>query len=196
MQKQPPQTFQDRAMAALKRDPKKTSLMLGLLAVMVMLMVRMFSAGPAAATASFIRRQVAGMSSDQPTQTPRALIPSPVLNWISQPRRVVERNLFAVKTDYYAKAGAAGWDSSADPAKSDEEGTDQNRQRQILMENLQTQAGKLKLQTTVMGPNPIAVINGELVKEGDTIAGFKVVKIEPRRMTIEQESMVLEIEMP
>jgi hypothetical protein len=196
MQKPAPKNLQARAMLALKRDPKKTSLMLGLLAVMVMLLVRAGSNGPAAATASFIRRQVSAMGTDPPAAAPRPLVSSPVLTWISQPRRAVERNLFAVRTEFYARAGNGESESSEDPAKSDGEGADQNREKQILMENLQTQAGKLKLQTTMMGRVPTALVNGELVKEGDTISGFKVVKIEPRRMTIEQEKVTLEIEMP
>lgn len=197
MPKQTPQTPKDRMIAALKRDPRKTTLMVGLLAVMVMMLVHLGSNGPASATASFIRRQVSAMS-DQPVEAPRAMVSSPVLTWLSQPRREVERNLFAVRTEFYAKATAetSGADSSEDPAKSGDQATDQNREKQILMENLQTQAGKLKLQTTMMGRNPSALVNGELVKQGDTIGGFKVVKIEPRRITIEQENVVLEIEMP
>jgi hypothetical protein len=46
-----------------------------------------------------------------------------------------------------------------------------------------------------MGPNPRAVINGELVGEGDVVAEFRVLKIEARRIVIEREGIRLEITM-
>jgi hypothetical protein len=46
-----------------------------------------------------------------------------------------------------------------------------------------------------MGPQPKAMIEGKLVNEGEVAAGFRVLKIEPRRITIEREGIVLEIQM-
>jgi len=54
----------------------------------------------------------------------------------------------------------------------------------------------MKLQTTMMGNPPQAMVNGELVKEGDIIGGFVVVQIQPRRVVIQQDGVVLEIVMP
>ncbi len=123
---------------------------------------------------------------------------NPVLDWLAKPTQPVQRNLFAIRMDYYARASdrAGGLNSSEDPEKSDTEAADQNREKQILLENLQNQAAKLKLQTTVMGPNASALVNGELVKEGDTVSGFKVDKIQARQIVVEQDGVVLEIGMP
>jgi hypothetical protein len=80
---------------------------------------------------------------------------------------------------------------------------DVRRERQILMENLQQQASQLRLQTTVMGASPKAVIDGELVGEGDVVAArsgdgrasFRVLKIEARRIIVEREGIKLAIQM-
>ncbi len=54
-----------------------------------------------------------------------------------------------------------------------------------------------------MGTRPKAVINGDLVGEGDLVASgtgrartqFRVLKIEPRRIIVEREGIRLEIPM-
>jgi len=51
----------------------------------------------------------------------------------------------------------------------------------------------LKLQSTVMGPQPSAMVNGEMVREGSVVAGFRVLKIEARRMIVEREGIKLAI---
>ena len=44
--------------------------------------------------------------------------------------------------------------------------------------------------------NEIAYWNSELVKEGDVVEGFTVSKIQSRKITVQQDGVVLEIEMP
>jgi hypothetical protein len=171
-----------------------------LLVVMLVLWIRMLSNGPASATAAFIRRSVQSVEAitDNGKLTQAASSSSPVLDWLAQPRRPVERNLFAIHLEYYARANetAPATESPEDPEKSANEAADQDREKQILLGNLQSQAATMKLQTTVMGPVPTALVNGQLVKEGDSIDGFKVVRIDPRRMVIEQAGVTLEIWMP
>ena len=61
----------------------------------------------------------------------------------------------------------------------------------------------MRLQSTVMGATPKAVIDGEMVSEGDVVAcgtgetrtTFRVLKIEPRRIIVEREGIKLEIQM-
>jgi hypothetical protein len=197
MQSKASPAIKQRLRAALLRDPKKSSMMAGLAIIILIMVARMGSNGPPAATASFLRRSVAA-TSDLQSPAPMAVSNNAVLEWLAQPHRQVERNLFAIKLDHYARAGSHGEsvDSPEEPEKSPTDATDQERERQILLENLQSQAAKLKLQTTVMGSVATALVNGELVKVGDTVAGFKVVRIEARRVSVEQDGVVLEIEMP
>ena len=53
----------------------------------------------------------------------------------------------------------------------------------------------MQLLSTVMGAKPKAMINGELVGEGDVIAAFRVIRIEARRVIVEREGIRLEITM-
>jgi hypothetical protein len=72
---------------------------------------------------------------------------------------------------------------------------DARKEQQILKENLQQQANQLRLQSTMMTTPPKAVIDGEMVGEGDVVASFRVLKIEPRRIEVEREGIKLEIQM-
>jgi hypothetical protein len=72
---------------------------------------------------------------------------------------------------------------------------DVRKERQILVENLQQQASQLRLQSTMMGAKPKAVIDGEMVEEGEFVASFRVLKIEARRIIVEREGIKLEIQM-
>jgi hypothetical protein len=197
MQNQSPLNPFEKVRLALARDPKRTSVMAGLAVIMLILWGRMLMGGPAAATASFIRRSVSALTDGPPAQ-PRLQASSPVLDWLAKPKAPVSRNLFAIHLDYYARAGdhdKAG-DAAVESMNATGDEADQKRERQILLENLQSQASKMKLQTTMMGNPPQAMVNGELVKEGDIIGGFVVVQIQPRRVVIQQDGVVLEIVMP
>ena len=80
-------------------------------------------------------------------------------------------------------------------AKSLTSRADQNKQRQIRIDNTVRDAEKLQLQTIVMGASPKAVINGEMVGEGSVVAEFRVSRIEARRIIVEREGIKLEIPM-
>ena len=87
-------------------------------------------------------------------------------------------------------------------AKSLPTQADQKEQRLTPAEILRQQAGqlqaeafRLQLQSTVMGAKPKAVIDGALVGEGDVVAQFRVLKIEARRIIVEREGIKLEIQM-
>jgi hypothetical protein len=197
MQSKMPPTVMQKIRAELARDPKKSGIVGGLAVVLMFLLLRMEFSGPAAATASFIRRPEAAISESQ-AQFHRAASSNAVVDWLAQPRRQVERNLFAIHLEYYSRAAdhIVSGDSSEDPGKSSSDATDQTRERRIPPENLPNQASQLKLQATVPGTDATALINGELVKVGDTVAGFTVVRIEARRVLVQQDGVTLEIEMP
>ena len=72
---------------------------------------------------------------------------------------------------------------------------DQRDKRENQQANYIKAAAQLKLQSTIMGPQPKALVNGELVGEGDVVAEFRVQKIEARRVIVEREGIRLEIQM-
>jgi hypothetical protein len=199
---------------AVRNDPKKSGILGVLLLVLGIAVIRYFllTGGPATAKA-------APATPTQPIKTKAASKAAAAQlsstagisrKWIKEPIPVLGRNLFAVKPEYFQYAEgvqltkavqtAGFWDAIE---KSLNQQADLKKGREILAENLQREAAKLKLQSTVMGPEPQAIIGGSLVKEGNVVASdagsngvqFRVLKIEPRRVVLEREGIKLELRM-
>ena len=206
----PANNFLAKLTEAAKADPKKAGVLAVLLTVLGTMWVRMAASdggGPqqaGAATAAAAsdnevhhRAQTAGRGMLS-TAASAALT-----EWRAAPVSPIVRNLFAVQLDNYATDGAAPatpitrgddgfWDELAKSLSSQ---ADQSKQRQIRTDNAVREAAKMNLQTIVMGASPKAVIDGEMVGEGSVVAGFRVSKIEARRVIVEREGIKLEIPM-
>ena len=138
-----------------------------------------------------------------PIAAPRSnAVAAALQKWSDSPGHPVSRNLFAVRMEYFPV------DGSRTPQNGGPEGfwarlekslalqADQRDKRENLVANFTAQAGKLKLQSTMMGGSePKAMVNGELVGEGSVVADFRVLKIEARRIIVEREGIRLEIQM-
>lgn len=200
-----------KLIAAVRRDPQKAGILTVLVAILVVLQVRLFSsgkAGPSKARASstVVKSDKGGTSSNgAPVDNT-----NPLRAWMDQNSTGVNRNLFVVNLEKFPQdsghvasqsaKSAMFWD---DLAKSMSLQADVRKERRILIENLAQQASQLRLQSTMMGAQPKAVINGELVVEGSVVASgagdtrvtFRVLKIEARRIIVEREGIKLEIQM-
>jgi hypothetical protein len=191
-----------RTLAAVRADPKKTLFLAVLLVVLGVVWMRVMSGGsdgPKKAAASALP---APSHAPKVTSSRHDAGAEALRKWLASPIAPLERDLFAIKLDYYPQDGAqiaktlrapsgdGFWDQLA---KSMTAKADQIKERRILVENLRLQAAQLKLQTTLMGRHPRAMVNGELVKEGDVVASFRVLAIEPRRIIVEREGVKLEI---
>jgi hypothetical protein len=130
-----------------------------------------------------------------------------------KPITSVGRNLFTIRPELFPTVASAeavsapvapGFWDVVEKSRSDQ--ADQKKRRDILVEHLQREAAKLRLQSTVMGPEPQAIIGGTLVKEGSVIASdgpgsagggvqFRVLAIEARRVVVERQGIRLEIRM-
>ncbi|MFH1417115.1 MAG: hypothetical protein ABII12_02350 [Planctomycetota bacterium] len=55
---------------------------------------------------------------------------------------------------------------------------------------------QLELQSTMTGGKPLAYVSGRLVREGDTIRGFSVVRIEDKRVVLRKDTFKRELTMP
>jgi hypothetical protein len=202
-----PPSLLNQLTAALKSDPRKTWVLTILLTVMLVLWGRMMLGGhsPAEVLAgapetSDISTGVVGHLSGHHGQR------VPLAEWARQPAASLSRNLFSVPFDYYPQDGSrlpevsrsnldgGFWD---DLAKSMSAHADQKKERQILIDNLRTQASDLSLEGTVLGSQPKAWVNGSLVGVGEQVgsSGFRVVKIEARGIVVEREGVRLEVPM-
>jgi hypothetical protein len=201
-------TSQNKLMDLLQKDPKKAAVLSVLALMLGGMWVRMAMTGQtqpqhAAASvanpaASAKKKPASPFSKSTSVNNADAL-----QEWLGKPIVPMSRNLFAIRMDHFPLAtGAVGPDSATTQqtfwealAKSVNTRADQMEKRQNLIQNLKDQAGQMELQSIVMGPKPKALIDGELVGEGDVVASFRVLKIESRRIIVEQEGIRLEIQM-
>ena len=188
-------------MQQAKADPKKATILGVLLLIMTVVIVKSTSSSPSATAGS--------------TNIPRSLnttdIPKPANNkpgsgdalmiWARGPiPPALSRNLFVVNYDCFPQDGTKPvfvrvshgdgfWDQLA---KSMASRADQINERQVLLEKYQAEVAKMKLQSTMMGASPKALINGELVGVGDVVASFRVSKIEARIVVLEREGITFD----
>jgi hypothetical protein len=207
-----PRTLWDKILTAVRNDPQKAGILTVLVAILVVLQIRLQmseeDAGPARAAAN----TAAGGADNPPrfgavvseTRAPaRPLDGAAALRaWIETPAAPLTRNLFEVDLEKFPHDGSRVQTTNKDVvgfwdelAKSLVFRADVKKERQILVENLARQASQLRLQSTIMGASPKAVIDGGLVGEGDVVASFRVLRIEPRRIIVEREGIKLEIQM-
>ena len=194
----------------------KTGVMLGLAAgLMAMLLVRSGSSNVAAPGLA------AAMSSSRSSQ----LLDAPIApnaprvaaadsnqsyrKWLSaELPAALTRNPFTTTADYYpVDATRPGEDSRTytdDDARAKSLSSPADQEDRVnRAQHLRQQAAGLRLESTVMGSTPRALINGEMVEEGEVVAygsdqartSFRVVKIEARRIIVEREGIKLEIPM-
>lgn len=220
MPTQPPSTLWVRIKSAMRHDPHKAGVLIALFAILLVLQVRLqMNRGQGTSVASAAPEARAdnadGSMTGGPTGGDRPIKPQDLAaamrDWSNAPSQPLSRNLFAVDLDHFPQdgtrtapvvnAGGQGfWDELA---KSMAYRADARKEQQILLENLQQQANQFRLQSTIMTNPPRAVVDGELVGEGDVVACgtgdartvFRVLKIEPRRIEIERQGIRLEIQM-
>lgn len=193
---------------ALLSDPKKSIALAVLTLVMGTMATRAFlgksrPAGARAATAASAGKPGASARSADASDTSRANPYAQLIQkWTEAPVPPVSRNLFAVRVEYFPVDGSRTTNSAgADEGfwgrleKSITMKADLRDKRENLIANFKAQASQLRLQSTVMGPEPKALVNGELVGEGSVVANFRVLKIEARRIIVEREGIRLEIQM-
>lgn len=207
----------DKMPASVRRDPKKSALLLGLLVLMAVLGVRQFaqSGSPASARGGVrtVEKAASPISANpREASNPTSETAQRVAQWIGTPIKALDRNLFESKLEFFQRVDANGQDRAAvmtdetfweQLAKSIAAQADHRKQKQIRSENLQLAASSLKLQSTLMGSVPKALIDGRMVRAGDTVEtkgsnmamGFRVIQIEPRRVVIEREGVKIELKM-
>jgi hypothetical protein len=105
----------------LLRDPKWTSVMAVLSVTASLLLLRLGSDGPAAASAYAPRLSTARVHEFHPALQPVAR-GNALLDWLSQPRRQIERNIFSLEPDSDCPATTRG-DKPDSPNESDNSST-------------------------------------------------------------------------
>jgi hypothetical protein len=196
----------EQLIAKFKESPAKSSAVTGLAVILVIAWVRLIVGGktsptPAQAASTHGPAAVKTAETDESASYEKPDSNSGLRDWAQRPVKPLARNPFAIALDNYPRDGAQAdvqtvgnsyWDLVK---KSMSARADQQEERQILMDNVRIAAGALKLQSTIMGAQPGAMLNGELVREGSVVAGFRVVKIEARQVIVEREGVKLALMM-
>jgi len=197
-------SWQTSLTAALLQDPQKAGVLGVLVLVLVIVCARVMTGQghPAAAAGSMISPTAAAV---------RILIPSPIVKpgstpalvraWLSAPIPAIGRNDFLVKSEYFpadatksiALPAARGFWSAVEKFLSLQ--ADQKEKRDAVIASLKTQAAALRPTSTVMGATPRAMVGGTIVRVGDRVGAFRVLKIEAHGIVVEQDGIRLAIPM-
>ena len=187
----------------LKSQPGKIAVLAILLAVMVGLWVKHFAGGgvpSAAAAATPTPARDIRARAPATDNLPRAA--AAMRDFLARPPAPVAKNLFVVNLDHFpldpskspGKAQASGGGFWDELTKSLAAKADQEKARRILVENLQQQAAKLKVQGTLQSNgSPRAIVDGKFVGEGDVVAGFSILRIEANRIIVERDGVKFEV---
>lgn len=197
-------SWSDKLTTTFRASPGKISTAGGLAVILMVLWARFLFWGhhPAAASGAVTQTSVGSLPAIRRTlASARTGDDAASLQaWARRPVQPMARNPFAIPLDFYPRDGTKVSDDSASPGgywdlvrKSMSSRADQQEQRQILIDNVRIAADALKLQSTVTGAHPGAMMNGQMVREGDSVAGFRVVKIEARQVIVEREGVQLAV---
>jgi len=102
--------------------------------------------------------------------------------WLEEPAAELSRNIFAVRPDSYPRQAVIAAQIAVDVDRRDDSfwkqlekslanRADQMRQRREDQTRIVEGAGGLRLQSTVLGKDPTAIISGQVVRRGDRIRG-------------------------
>lgn len=189
-----------RVKAEMKRKPRRSLFLAFLVLILVGIWVKLLlgggpgavSAAPAPALDALLAPADAGATAAAAGGAPRTLA-----EWARQRTGPVTRNLFAVPFDGYPLDPAHPIPQTQQSAKSGLSEADQTRERQALIDSVRADAGKLVLEGIVTGSTPRVWVNGTLVGVGQAVgdSGFKVVRIEARRILVERDGVQVELTM-
>ena len=222
---------------ALAADKKKTALMCGLLAVLLVVVGRLAFSGrtpkSAKATSPVVvapsaraaqagarvrpvaakiashapnRRAAVGSAKVQPRRGDRASgVPEKVVSIDGLPR-TLSRNIFDTRAWHsFTPAPSTSGSGTGDEGKNKPRGLfgglieelvayqQSHRQEEKRIDD---ELSRLKLESTVTGRVPLACISGRLVREGDQLKGFSVLRIMDRRVMLRKSGITRVLNMP
>ncbi len=185
--------FQKQLLAELKRDKKKTVIMAVLLLVAMVVIGRVvLKAGkPATASADTTVRNSTdpqpAMSGEPDTaETGESDHDGKVRN-LGPIDTTITRDIFATNPKYFPPGKIDGVPVEFASVKTD----DVAAEREAIL----ARARELTLQSTMLSATPTAIIEGQVLRVGETINGYKVVEIGPRQCTLEKNGIRVSIAM-
>ena len=105
--------------------------------------------------------------------------------YVDLPKRI-GRDLFAIDASSYERTPTS--DAGGESAATTVMAVDDN---QVLRQAL----SELRLQSTMQGEQPRAVINGQSLSPGDRVKGFKLIRVEARSVILERDGQAVRLGM-
>lgn len=194
-----------RLKSELGRDKKKAAALTALAALAIFFVARAVlksSPRPAAAAPSM------AAPAEPPSGAPAAPKRSPDRRardeareqYVAEMDRRITRDLFRPNPDYFPLESAsaparteppgAGW--FAQGAEWVDQKRAQQEQQQAQQRLVEQQAQALSLESTILGTTPTALINGRVLKVGDTVNGFEIVSIQSDTCTLVKDGVRVE----
>lgn len=174
-------TYIQRFKAEMKADPKRTGVMIVLLTVAAVMGTKMFLARPgpqsAQAAPDVLPAAVADPREATPTmdssQAQRAALDA----YLAQVESTVSRDLFDLQLESYELTELALSEQSQEKSVRKQADDAAVLARKQAEQQIRRLAENLKLQSTMPGPSPSAIINGQVVGQGDSLEGFTITQI-------------------
>ena len=111
--------------------------------------------------------------------------------YVQRKRTEITRDLFAADMDAFEPL-SAGWKSnSLAPATANTAKGGSDIQKRLL----RAQAQSLDLQSTMVSENPVAIINGRMLRIGEWINGFELIVITPRGCSVRKNGTTIMLDM-
>ena len=177
-----------RSWQQLTKDKRKLGVAVVLLVVGLLLWGRLILTKDVPRTAVADPAAVAGEADDaaEPAPVAAAVRPMVYLSLADQ----VERDLFALNPQLFPP-------TEEQPGLAVDDGDDEgDASPDSQVRRVRAEAAEvLSLQSTLQGAEPLALINGELMKVGDKVHGFTVIKIGSRRVTLRKDGVNVHLEM-
>ncbi len=143
-------------------------------------------------------RAVAEDIPPDPTQRPaRTLAPQSSRRkvahgrYVQRKRREIKRDLFAADMDAFELLSDVGKSNRVTSGASNSAKGGSGTQRRLM----RAQAKSLALQSTMVSANPVAMINGRMLRIGEWINGFELIEVTPRGCSVRKNGTTIMLEM-
>jgi len=187
--------WKQKIIAEMNRDKKKTAVLSALVVIAGIFGARllMTKSAPQATVAAVA--PAAAVPAASAFSPPAAAFAAPSARSADEARirahmdqlgRTIRRDLFVPDIRHFPPAPAKA--KSGGPAKAADT-------RRSTKEFIEGQAGKLILQSTIVSANPIAIINGQVLRVRDVIEDFTVTKITSRNCVVERDGVAVTLHM-
>ncbi|MEM6562497.1 MAG: hypothetical protein AAF656_12910 [Planctomycetota bacterium] len=193
--------------ALIDQDRKKAGLLAVLTLGFIVILARSFGGGKAAAESAAAILPSGATAKTEKTDTadapPMALGSPAVRAWIDGPLPPMTRNLFVLDLTRFRSVEQVAEEVDLDAINLEEQavydvGDDPRLMQSQLQASIHREADELRLEQIWFSADPdrsSVVINGSLLRIGQSIAAFRLIRVERNAAVIEKEGVEVVLEM-